>query len=243
MTTRIKYLVWIFIFMSSCVAVKFSPKDFEGTYTEEGLKGFRLTFKKNHFAYVDTFEQTHLPPYDCCDTITYGYWEFDKPNLLKLFSDPKLDLPLELEVNESTSSTDSIYFVINDLIEEAYKNDKRPDILYGLWIDSDSRLLSHSFVRKHNTNRITFDNSEGGRIRKFSVTIYPKESFRGRNIGTREATTVEYTVANTTSNVFEIRIPELDKGYLTYLRLNGDYVKIISNDRLIWDNNEYTKSK
>lgn len=50
-----------------------------------------------------------------------------------------------------------------------------------------------------------------------------------------------YEVKNSNSNVFKINIPELSYGYLSYKRLNGDFVKIINRNKLLWDGKEYIR--
>ncbi len=230
-------------FLSSCASFKYVSDNFEGTYLQQGNANVKLVFNQGTFLHIDTYQQTHMPPYDCCDTISYGYWELEKPGVLKLFSDPKLYLPIDLVVKESSTDDDSVHFIITNPIEDMYEEGKRPDILYSLDIDSDARALRYSFTNYRDTNKITLGNPQAGKVRAFSISIYPKHTFRGRNIGTREATTIEYSVKNTSSNVFEIRIPDLDNGYLTYKRLNDDYVKIVSTNKLMWDGQEYVKSK
>jgi len=241
MEIKLKYFWYlIIVFLGSCTSLKFLPEDFEGVYEQKGSEGYKLIFKESTFSHIDTYEQTHMPPYDCCDTISYGYWELEKPGVLKLYSDPKLFLPIDLAVKENSIDDDSVHFVITNPIEDLYEENERPDILYTLFINSG---IQFNFSTYHDTNRISLNNPEDVKIGRFSINIYPKHTFRGRNIGTREAETLEYEVKNTMSNVFEVNIPELNYGYLTYKRLNDDYIKIVSKDKLIWDGQEYVKHR
>lgn len=235
---EILYFLMVLFITTSCTSFKFLPEDFEGIYEQKDLEGYKLVFKDGTFSHIDTYEQAHMPPFDCCDTISYGYWELEKPGVLKLFSDPKLFLPLDLLVKESKTASDSVYFIITNPIENLYEENERPEILYTLFTNAGRGF---NFSMYHDSNKISFENPNKKDVKRFNISIYPKHTFRGRNIGTREAVTVEYSVKDVGSNVFEIQIPELDYGYLTYKRLNDDYVKIVNKNKLIWDGNVFIK--
>ena len=245
MVTKFIKLFFVLFLISACSAVKMLPEQIEGTFLQKENKNIQLRFDQNSFLFIDTYQQTHMPPYECCDTIAYGYWELENDGLIKLFSDPKLYLPVDLQVEESMTNYDSVYFDISSPIEgynEGNSGKNKKGIVYHLYIDSDVQKLEYETLRYFDSNRIVLANPNNGKVQKFSIGIYPTYSFRGRNIGAREVLTKEYEVKDPTSNVFEVSVPGFNYGYLTYKRLDGDYVKVINKNRLLWDGQEYIKS-
>jgi len=182
-------------------------------------------FKGNTFAHVDPYTKNDLALYTCCDTITFGNWGIDSRNdLIYLNSSDYLSTSMvDIQVDEKkVNDTDSLYFLINNPIEKYFKKygGKKRDVYYKIAIDTQSGLLVKLFQQEYDTNFIKIQKPKGSIIEKFTIYIYPKSNFGGRNIGTREVTTLEYQLKDANTNSFEVNIPLLDYGYMSYIRLN-----------------------
>ena len=231
------------LLIASCSSAQYSQKDMQGTYSQEGNKNIKLVFKNNKFAYTDAYT-SDLALYTCCDTITTGIWGIEK-GLLYL-STPQLSSSIiDAYVTEkSTPGKDTLYFYLNNPIEDFYKtnNVKARDILYKVSIDAvNSNYFERSLLQEYSSNLIKVYKPRDIKIDKFYILAYPNSNFGGRNIATRELRTFEYQVKNEKSNVFEINVPQFNYAYLSYIRLNKDFVRIISKNKLEWDGHFYTK--
>jgi len=75
----------------------------------------------------------------------------------------------------------------------------------------------------------------------FSLTITPKCSIPVKNLVVRELATETYKVKDATANVFVITLPQLSYGFISYLRLEGDYAKMVGGGTIIWRGMEFVK--
>lgn len=246
MNNAIRYIAFILL-LSSCSSFKFLSKDIQGTYVQEENKNVRLVFNGDAFVYIDPYTNNDLALYTCCDTITYGSWGLDNSRGLIYLSSPEFINAsiVNLQVTEKkTNETDTLYFYINKPIEQHYKKyqEKSRDIYYKIAIDTRNMgFLDKAMLKEYDTNVIKVLKPKGAIVDKFTISIYPKSNFGGRNIATREVTTLEYQLKETNANVFEVNIPLLDYGYISYLRLNKDFVKVINKNKLEWNNHTYIK--
>ena len=238
--------VWSFALLlqlSSCITPKPVTWGLAGIYFQQENLGVRLIFDKNKFLYVDTYEDKHAPAYACCDTISYGYWELDGPEFLKLYSAPELFsfLDMKMIVRESHIDSDSVYFEIANPLEREYDRNDRP-VEYSIFAPSIG-VEALYYPRKYDSGHIVLPNPENEEVRTFRIIVSPTCQFDGRNMGIREAMTVQYEVRDPSSNFFKIEIPDLTYVFMTCERLNGDYVKIVDRNRLIWDDYIYLRQK
>jgi len=249
-----KYLVsYIYIVLllviSSCSSPKLLPKEIQGRYIQEKNRNVHLDFNGNSFAFIDSTPIFDLALYTCCDTIAYGNWALENNRGLICLNSPEFIncSVVDMQVTEKIKkNTDTLYFYINNPIEEHYKkyryNTKGRDIYYKISIDARNiGLLDNVLLNEYDANIIKILKPKGTIIDKFSISIYPKSNFGGRNIATREVNTLEYHVKKVNTNVFEVNMPLLNYGYMSYLRLYKDFVKVISKNTLEWNNHIYTK--
>ncbi|CAA0176289.1 hypothetical protein [Tenacibaculum maritimum] len=239
----------------SCGTSNVVAQKIEGVYIQKEDKGIQLEINKNSFVLKDTYKQEHLPPYDCCDTIAYGKWEKDKElPLLTLSSSEELlnsnindnstYAYIDVKEEEKKTEKESIVFHITNPLENFYKKVDRKwkDIEYQLLISSNKSNYDNSIaVKRYSKNSIVIEKKENLNINEFEVVIYVSCKASVRNLEIREVYTMPYQVKNPKANVFKINIPQLDYGYLSYKRLNNDYVKIISKNKLLWDGKEYIR--
>lgn len=225
-----------------------------GTYEQEEMNNINLHFSEDLFFFQDNFEYTHLPAYNCSDTLAFGYWEKEeKAPFIKLFTNPMQYASLiNMSVDESVKEgVDSVYFIINNPIEDQYAkyndgNENARQVFYTVIIESgDSRYDTEINFKNYYTNAISFGLPKTKKIKSFEITINPSKCVLGwrDNMPPHHVTTLQYEVKNANSNVFRVDIPELTFCYLSTLRLNGDFVKVLSNTQLEWDGHIYTKKK
>lgn len=246
METRNYIIIPVLLLLASCASYNFNKEDIEGTYVQQEYKGVELKFDKNTFVLKDVYTQEHLPPYDCCDTITLGDWTIDDRGLLVLSSPEEMNgFFVNMDVLEESKTTkDSIYFIINNPIERFYKNTDRSvkDISYQLALTTNKSTFDSKIALKtFDSNRIAIPKPEGLKISQFEIVIYVDCKISLKNLETREVYTLPYQVQDLSTNVFKVEIPQLDYGYLSYRRLNRDYIKIINKNKLLWDGKEYLK--
>lgn len=247
METR-RYLMVIMpvlLLLASCASYDFTKDDIKGTYTQKEYKGIQLEFGESNFVMKDVYKQEHLPPYDCCDTIAVGSWEIEDRGLLSV-SSPEESSTFFMNmdvVEEEASSKDTIYFSINNDIEEHYRaTGNKRDVSYQLAITSNkSTFDSNIALKRYDSNTIAIPIVEGLKISQFELIIYIDCGIPLKNLETREVYTLPYDLRNPKANVFKVNIPQLDYGYLSYRRLNKDYIKIINKNKLLWDGKEYLK--
>lgn len=224
----------------------------EGTYVQDDLSNLKLKFLEDLFLFTDDFEYSHLPPYNCSDTIAFGYWKYDnKHPFIKLYTDPlQIASLVEMKVSEEKEmGVDSVYFVINNPLEQDYKrynewNESARIVYYTIYIETgDSELDTKTRFLKYYTNEIVIRKPKTGVIKSFEITTSPTECILGwrENMPPKSVTTLRYEVRDQSVNVFNINIPELSSCYLSSLRLNGDYVKVLDRKQLEWDGHIYHK--
>jgi len=152
---------------------------------------------------------------------------------------------LETSVKEqSNGQRDTLFFTLKNPIEGFYKKNgiRNRDIYYKISIyGANTGLMDNLSSQSYDNGNIKIVRPKGVILDKFSVNAYPKSNFGGRNIGIKEIDTYEYHVKEETSNLFEVNIPGLSCEYMTYIRLNRDFVRIINNTKLEWDGFFYMK--
>lgn len=246
METRRYIIIPVLLLLASCASYNFSKEDIDGTYVQQEYKGIELKFDKNTFVLKDVYTQEHLPPYDCCDTIAIGNWIIEDRELLTLTSPEEMDsFFVNMNVMEETKATkDSIRFIINNPIESFYEKTERnvKDISYQLSLTTNKSVFDNKIAQKtFDSNVITIPRPEGLKIRQFEIVVYVDCKISLKNLETREVYTLPYEVQDLGSNIFDIDIPQLDYKYLSYRRLNKDYIKIVNKNKLLWDGKEYLK--
>jgi hypothetical protein len=123
-------------------------------------------------------------------------------------------------------------------------NENARQIFYTLIIETgDNQYDTKVNFENYYTNTITFGLPKTKKVKSFEVTINPIECVLGwrDNMPPHPVTTLQYKVKDESSNVFNVELPELTNCYLSTLRLNGDFVKIVNRTQLEWDGHIYTK--
>lgn len=232
----------------SCASTKHALSDLKGDYIQEGSSNTTLSLSKGRYVFAKPFEDAHINPFICCDTLSIGSWERTKDlNYLVLTSDFQSEYPLlNMEVIEENSDIqDSIYIHLNNPIEKfqiEMTGRRYNDIYYMLEVSSNDYEfdLQTSFL-KFDTSLIVIRKPKGLEIKSFRIMAVPKQEMRVRNLEVREAYTQEYKVNSKETNRFKVSIPALDYSLISQLRLTQDFVRIVGPKQLEWDGKKYLK--
>lgn len=243
METRktIFFLAATTLILNSCIAQKFLPKDIQGIFVQKNDKRTQLQLNNQSFVLWDNFEPSHLAikPHKCCDTIAYGKWNLNDGFLSLSTPEELATFYLTANVKEEYErNNDSITFIITNPIEKFRKqNQVMSNELYYkiILMTKDGNTINKSL----DSNIITFQNIKD--VKTIEIEVYPKYNIDIREISSRVVYIFPHTIVNTNANIYKIDIPELSYSYLTYKRLNQDYIKIIDKNTLLWDGNEYIK--
>jgi len=246
MSKNLLSLLLLILLVSCSKSVVYKSERIKGKYLQKEQKWIELHFNDNNFVLLDTSREEHLSTTDCCDTISYGGWEIDKYGLIKLTTPEELNnYYLDIEVSENRAySRDSLYFIVENPIEDYYKKTNRKEKYIQYKIDIGSNITSFDqsiHNKRYSTNVFSIAKVDNLNIYSFEITVIVDPEIRLKYLNTMLVNTLSYDVQSKESNVFRIKIPDLSFNYLSCKRLNGDYLKIVNTNKLIWDGQEYIK--
>lgn len=239
-STIIIFLTSFLFILTSCTSPrKGLLNNFDGIYVNENNKDIQLILKGGYFLQVNKEPRKDLALFKCCDTLSFGKIEYLNKDSLLAFTSSK-DINSEFvnfnvqeyeEVNQ-----DSIKFIFNNPIENHYKhfNESYRELFYSV------EILNGDFQNIISDKNPTIIISKN-EIKEFQIKIYPKYDIPLNHLEVREVKLKPYKVINYKANVFKINISQLDYGYLSFKRLNEDYVRVVNKNKLIWDGNVYLK--
>ena len=237
------------------ISVNLLGQSIDGVYMNDEMENLKLYLSEDLFLYGDDSGLEHLALYQCSDTIAFGYWEKDADvkSLIRLYTNPlQLASLVESKIQENEADNrDSIYFRISNPIEDQYiyYNSVNPSgriIYYTISIETNKQIFDQQVnLERFHSNKVSIYVPEGTMVKSFEITAHPTCYSNGwkPNMSPNYVTTLRYNVENLKSNSFQISIPELTVCYLSTLRLDGDFVKILSKKQLEWDGYTYTKMK
>ncbi|MEK7225227.1 MAG: hypothetical protein AAB221_06055 [Bacteroidota bacterium] len=240
-----KFIIWfILIAVVGCKSQKYLAKDFNGDYINESNSNKKLNFKETDFCFVDPGNKHHAW-FFCCDTITIGKWEL-KENLIELTTPQLNQVSLGISVEESKlEPEDTIYFYLSNPVEDHYKYNSPGGhryITYHIYIKAkESFFFDRHVGKEYNSDIIAIYKPKNIQIEEFAVWVYISGNYWGRNIGVRNIETEVYSPKSSSNNVFKVTIPQLSYEFLTYLRLEKDFIKVLNKKKLEWDGKIYTK--
>ena len=216
-----------------------------GTYQNKEFN-YRIQFTDSSFVYTKGGKNNVLAE-PCCDTIAFGSWRQDSQGYLTLNSpDWMKTFFVDFEVKENNKpSNDTIYFYINNPIEEQQKKDhsSNSDLIYSLSVlpEGGSYDYFKENGRDFDAPVIKYFNPRHLGLESFSITLQAASTMPVRNLSVRYLLTVPYKIKSPKTNVFEIYFPGLSYAYFNLKRLNEDYLKIIDSNTLRWDGLNYIK--
>ncbi|OEK06207.1 hypothetical protein [Roseivirga misakiensis] len=229
----------------SCAARKTVEGSVEGTYLMQGSFNKQLLLTKDRYFLLKPFEEAHISPYKCCDTLSVGEWKrVNGTSFLSLKSDLKpIDPLLEMKVQEGfRSSSDSLYFTIDNPIQKDKALDRHKGLSYQVLINSNNpRFDEELSQRRFNNNEIAVKKPANLSITSFEIIAIPSMEMPVRSISIRHIYTNEYRVKGKSSNEFLVDVPELTYRLISELRFAEDFVRVISPTQLEWDGKRYIK--
>lgn len=250
---RIFILFAVLLFFTTCKSPTYLSEDFklEGVFVNKEKKWLELQFDKNNFVYYDNHKQIHMNPIVCCDTLSYGTWKIDSRGFAMLNTPIDLDIYMMKSikvVERKDFSADSIYFIINNPIEEFYTKNKwnTNDVSYKIFV-----ITQDGFYDLPKKKQMIFTNkivalAENKKIKGFDITALINPEFQymlNNTVATLLVKTEPYAKKDLAANVFEVYIPDVSFEFLSLKRLKDDYVKIINRNKLLWDGKEYIRKR
>ncbi len=221
-----------------------SKQDYIGLYYSED-DNINFVLEEQNFLITNTKGKSNSP-YKCCDTISYGNWEKVKNNdFIKISSPNNFNTNvINISVNEYlNNSTDSIYLIINNPIENHYKkfSETYRELYYSIEISSNNTDFNARVAQmKWNTNQIQIQKPKGLIIDEITIVIVPKSDMKVRSLEAKIIYTSPYKVINNKNNSFKIELSSLSYQYINLLRLFDDFVKI-EKESLIWNKKIFKK--
>lgn len=189
------------------------------------------------------------------DTISSGEWYIDKDFLVLNSSKRIINRTLSLKVNETfCRNSDSLYLFINAPIEKTLSvldvlSPNHPYNFPGRLVNYYLEVYSRNGRNYGDISNIPFgpearffvgDNT-AQRIDSFRILIYPNTRSFDNTLSYSELSTIYYYPKDTLANCFNIVIPDLSIQFINYRRLVGEYVKIVSQKELMWENETFIK--
>jgi hypothetical protein len=230
--------VWLF----SCQA---QNNFIAGKFEQAEYSDYKLIFKKDSFEYINTHKPFDLSAYPCRgERIAFGIWSRDEDsNLLRLKSPWYIiSSILETNVSELNDNTDSLTFIVSNPIEKHHRlfNEIVRDLKYGIVLETNNFKLDDFLTKRFEQNTIQIKRPAGTQLKSLTVFIEPANNM-GRPINVTSIETIRYDVKNENSNKFIIEIPRLTYEFISSLRLDDDFVKIIDSNRLEWKGKFYSR--
>jgi len=176
----------------------------------------------------------------CCDTIAFGSWKMINESVIELNSTENYLRPiLKTRIEESERVyNDSIQFIFHSPIEthlNRYPDHKR-DFVYLFSLHTGNyNYDAHQFEIAHRKNPINLPFPRSLSIKQIHVEVIPTFEFDGQHLGARKFLSSFYEVQNSKANTFDIYFPELSYPFMTYLRLDQEYILRKNKNELVWD--------
>ena len=238
----LKSILILSVCIFGCKTRSYLPLDLYGVYK---IKGSAEELILNNKSFVFKAEgNKHSSEWVCCEVISEGSWQLDHgTGFLILKSRPSLDSALKITASERIENIgDTIKVFIENPIEQFYRKSgiKIRDITYGIYIEAENGYLSDLLAAGYIRNFAYFLRPKGVKIQRIMITISPGPLFGGRNIGVKEAFGV-HSFKDVKSNIIKIDIPDLTYEFLTYLRVENEFVKILNRNNLMFNGKIYSK--
>ncbi|RBA27741.1 hypothetical protein [Flavobacterium tibetense] len=247
MKTVIKILVPFSILFINCKSTeKFNGNEISihDIYYAIGDERKEIHFKENTFTFLDKFSGKDFSYYNCCDTLSKGSFKIINNSIIELtsindFNSGFLDFNIK---EKTTNNLDTLYIKITNPIEKKYNSKTKRELKYMLQLGTNDKELNRYFTYTEiNNNLLKIPISNSFEIYDIELTIYvePFISVKEKNINV--INTFNQKIKNKKSNKIEIDVPELTYNYINFRRLKMDYIRVVSENKLIFDGIEYLK--
>lgn len=236
------FLLYTIVLLSiSCRTI--SKNHLIGTYLQNNDKNTLIIFNSKDFLVKIKHKQLDAPPCAYGDTITYGNWEIENNKMISIDNTNLISSIIESEFQESFKFNDSVAIHINNPIEYFYLKNKENvrGILYEVVISSNDSYFDVKVSGIYQNNLIKFYKPNNIKIRQITIFVIPTHNYDMCNLGERYFYTIDYVVKNEKSNSFNVEMPMLTYNFMSYIRLNRDFIKIINKSHLEWNGEVFSK--
>jgi hypothetical protein len=235
-------IIGTFILISCGTSKTFTYGEFEQVENSDN----KLILKKDSFEFINTHKPFDLAVYPCCgDRMAFGTWTKDKDSdFLRLTSQYGQFSILDVNIEESSDESDSITFIIINPIEKHHDkfNEIVRDINYTIILETSNFKLNDLQFKKFNQDIIRIKRPIGTLVKSIRIFIEPINT-GGRPINVYGIDTHKYEVKNENSNKFIIDIPDLSYEFISSIRLENDFVKIVNVNKLEWNGQFYKRKE
>lgn len=237
---KAKILVLVFsLFISSCIT--YEKNKYVGIFESSEASRY-ITLTDVEFVILDSTKTNNVNNRPC-NIVSFGNWKIDEDKLLILNSSNPIyeNFFIDFDVSFNDIATDSIYFKIDIPIQP----NENKFFSYELNITYDGeydfgKQLSKPFKKQLISIKMP---PFGVKIKSIGVTINYERPFSNsieHYLGITTVSTIEKEVPH--HNYYILKIP-IDLCYFEYERYNEEYVKIIDQNTLMWNNIKYLRKK
>jgi hypothetical protein len=114
--------------------------------------------------------------------------------------------------------------------------------MYSIVLETNNVKLDYLYTKKFNENTIRIKRPKETLIKSITLFIEPVNNI-GRPINVTRIDTNKYNVKDDNCNKFVVEVPQLTYEFISALRLDNDFVKIISLNKLEWDGKYYKRKE
>lgn len=229
----------ILLFINSCVT--YEKYKYVGIF-KSSENSMYITLTDSEFVVSDSTKINNVNNRPC-KIVSFGSWEIDEKKLLIFNSDyqPLDNYYIDFDVGFKDIESDSIHFKIEMPIQSTEKE----FFSYKLDIDYEGEYgFNKQFSKPFQSNTLSVKTPPFGiKVKSITVTIIYEKPFSNLiepYLGITTVSTIEKEVSS--HNYYTLYVP-IDLCYFEYERYNGDYLKIINKDMLIWNGVKYIRIK
>lgn len=227
----------------SLYSCKVDKKAFIGKYKQDSGMGQMMIFDNNNFVLKMMTHQKDAPPCIYGDTITFGNWKLENSQMISVDNSDLIGSIIDAQFEESIGYTDTISINIDNPIEDFYlrKKANERDIFYEVVITSNDIRYDAKVSGIYKSNFIKFFKPNNIAVNQITIYVIPTHTFEMCNIGERYFYTLDYNIKDKNKNLFKVLMPTLTYGFMSYKRLNRDFIRIIDKNHIEWDGDIYSK--
>lgn len=238
-------LIAVLFISFSCTTknIEIKQRKIIGIYNLKGLKKSIQLSESGRFFIFDSTTYGHQKfESNFCKLKSYGQWHFHKKDFIEINTSEDILYPyLNATVTSDSLGNDSLYFYIKTNIPKELER----FVTYSLIIDYEGEYdFKKEFSKSFHSNVIALNKPHFGvKLNSLIVSLRytnPNNMFDNK-IGFEFVSTDELKL-NKMDDYFVIEIPDLDICYFEYARYKGDYIRILNQHTLLWNNEKYEKT-
>lgn len=237
---RIFIGIYLVFLLTSCASL--NSTNASGSYQKENfMRNIQLEKNGKFFLYDSATYGHQKTQIRNCPLVSFGTWENHGSKFIELNTSDNILYPiLDVQVTSKSINNDSLSFEILTNIPERFMN----NLSYRLHLKYDGEYdFRNKISGRFKTSLITLKQPHFGiKIKSISVEVFyePNRQLIHDYNGFSAISTTELEV-DKQDNYFIIKIPDLDICYFEYERYEGEYLRILNKNTLLWNNEIYIK--